>query len=1143
MNSRIAAIIAIVATITAILSATAGTIGLKFDGGKLIIFCTALTLLGVVIAALVVWRQRVAAVGGVKPDKDARETVLEAVLEEADSKLIPTRAGLDRRAVVFVLGPTGAAKTSTLLACGQHMDTLGGQLTVEAQPVAGQRSNPLSVVLVRDTVFVDVNGELLDDSGAWKKVVARFRSKLRKSTVSVPRAALVCVPCDEILGVDAGKALGRKLRQRLDEASEVLGVRIPIYVLFTRVDCISSFAEYVVEFSDVEAVNQIFGASFPLPRGHSLGSYANEAEKRFADAFEKLFEGLATVRLEQMMRLESPYKCSSAYEFPREFSKLQPACVSILKELDRPSQISLAPFVRGMYFSGVRPVSKTVDAPALVVGRTVEEPLAANATVMLGAVQLKKAPTEHAAIPRTRKAQWMFLPGLFDQILLADIAARTFSGGSVRVDRMRRALLLGAVGVSVGCVAVVGWAYAKNENLLRPTIAAAQTPIESHYGLPSISQLTDLDAVRQDLEKMDVWKTAGVPAAYRFGLYIGEELAPISERIYFSRLEELLRKRVNRANIDRLRALPSKHSGTDDYNTSYNALKAHLVMTSEFQRPPTDWATEWLSEWLFRQWGRLYPDSSNETNQLVRRQFHFYANRLRSDNPYSKNRDSDAVRNSRTHLSDFSKHDQIYDFLLRQASSAAEPIQFSTFFPDATAFVTNSALIDGAWTVKGWTTMIRNIDGAQFGAEEWVVGRTELSVNNPEDLKRKLLRDYSAAYIEQWTRYLHKTSLVSYRSAQDASTKLRVLSQANTSPLLASLWLASQHTAVNEEVRTEFAAVHAIVASHAAGTKNFVTPNSQQYANVLSELAAAVEGYIAATDTSAGMAVLKAKASTARSLVNNLAGSLPRGTTDRVAREVASILEMPILNVNFPDPLGEKMNNAAQGFCKEWNSLAARYPFSPLGADATIADLAAVFARPEGSLARLEAIVRPSLQSQGAGWELRPDAPVKLRTDFVAFINSAARFGREVFGTEGSRDPRLRFSLSWKPSEHISLMTVSLEGQSETFEGSRPDTKTLSWSGTPSSQLGLDYKLKDGFTLRGEYPVGPWSLFRFLDDAKRTLPPPPSTRLIWVLSAGASARPILVGGKELSYQFSVEPNVLTREYRSQMRCVPQATIE
>ena len=48
----------------------------------------------------------------------------------------------------------------------------------------------------------------------------------------------------------------------------------------------------------------------------------------------------------------------AAYEFPREFRKLRTPLVQFLVELCRPSQLRpVSPFLRGFYFSGVRPVT------------------------------------------------------------------------------------------------------------------------------------------------------------------------------------------------------------------------------------------------------------------------------------------------------------------------------------------------------------------------------------------------------------------------------------------------------------------------------------------------------------------------------------------------------------------------------------------------------------------------------------------------------------------------------------------------------------------------------------------------------------------------------------------------------------------
>src|ERR1035438_7648722 len=56
-------------------------------------------------------------------------------------------------------------------------------------------------------------------------------------------------------------------------------------------------------------------------------------------------------------------KHPGAYEFPREFRKIRAAVVQFLVDICQPSQLTVGPFLRGFYFTGVRPIVINEVAP------------------------------------------------------------------------------------------------------------------------------------------------------------------------------------------------------------------------------------------------------------------------------------------------------------------------------------------------------------------------------------------------------------------------------------------------------------------------------------------------------------------------------------------------------------------------------------------------------------------------------------------------------------------------------------------------------------------------------------------------------------------------------------------------------------
>src|SRR5690606_356713 len=105
----------------------------------------------------------------------------------------------------------------------------------------------------------EAGGGLLDDAGRWQRLLRRLRPTRFAAALGrgrqAPRAAVVCYSCADLVAPGAAEAVpaaARKLRARLAELSRELGVRLPVYVLFTRADAIPYFEDYVRSLSRAE---------------------------------------------------------------------------------------------------------------------------------------------------------------------------------------------------------------------------------------------------------------------------------------------------------------------------------------------------------------------------------------------------------------------------------------------------------------------------------------------------------------------------------------------------------------------------------------------------------------------------------------------------------------------------------------------------------------------------------------------------------------------------------------------------------------------------------------------------------------------------------------------------------------------------
>ena len=99
-----------------------------------------------------------------------------------------------------------------------------------------------------------------------------------------------------------------------------------------------------------------------------------------------------------------------------------------------------------------------------------------------------------------------------------------------------------------------------------------------------------------------------------------------------------------------------------DYGPTYDALKAYLITTSHHDKSTKLFLTPVLMKWWTN--GRTV---DADRAQLAQKQFDFYADQLKEDNPYSKENDSAAIDRSRRYLAQFAGAERVLELLLGRA--------------------------------------------------------------------------------------------------------------------------------------------------------------------------------------------------------------------------------------------------------------------------------------------------------------------------------------------------------------------------------------------------------------------------------------------------------------------------------------------
>jgi type VI secretion system protein ImpL len=1060
---------------------------LELTGWDLWILRGALWVLGLVGAGIVLW---FTAQSGKDEAGEAGDDDIDAAIAAARARLVSSRAAKaaapGKLPLVVVLGPTGSAKTASVMHCGLDPDLLAGEVS------QGDRIPPTRAVnlwYTHNTVVVEAGGGLLQEPSRWARFVHHVVPDRLRATLTgqaqARRVAVVCLSCEELLKAGAATAVpaaATDLRARLAELGRAFGIPLPVYVLFTKADRIPHFAEFAHHLSRDEAQLGL-GATLRWPTRGAAGLHAEREFKRVNEAFERLFTGLAASRLQLLPRENDTERRAAVYEFPRELRKIMPLAAQFLVDLCRPSQLAVSPVLRGFYFTGVRAVVTSDAAPA-----SPSAPVggARGATQVFDARAHHAAPRDVAAPATARKVpQWLLLGGVFRDVILRDRAGDAMAQGGMHVNLWRRGLLASVAGMSLLWLLGMPVSCVNNRRLAARTLEAAQGlqgVFATEADVPSPETLNNLDRLRQGLETLADYEREGPPLRLRWGLYMGSALYRQLGKVYLDRLDAVLLRATRASLVRALGTVPDVPRGAGDYARAYNLLKAYLMTTTEAKRIEP----AFLDSLLMDRWIEGRQIDSNRL-ALTHRQFDFYARKFCPVYPCGADNDGAVVGRARTFLVTHAGPEQIYQAIITEASAQNPAVSFARQYPGAATVLINTYDVPGAFTPRGWAFMrgaLANPDQF-FAHEDWVLGAQARVSLDRATLPARLRVMYDSDYVRRWANYLASARLVPFGSASDAARKLAQLS-GNESPLLQLFRLAALNTNVDSQAIVAYLQpVHVVTPANI--TDKFVSDPNKPYIDALIGLqtvvAQAAGGPPGTAEALAAQTLDRAAA--ARTAVAQLTQKFQVvGPAVEVGATVRRLMEEPVTRVEqiLGSLPAQAANQRAFAFCTMLQGLGNKYPVNPNGAsEATLADVAAVFDPQTGAIAGLKNALGSVLVRQGTRYLPVPGGAIRPLPGFVDFFNRAAGVS-DALWPPGATEPRFTFSLRPTLSDAVPVVTVSVDGQVRQFTRTQLSMYPFEWVGSRAREVRITAQI------RGREEVlyffgGTWAVFKLMSEA------------------------------------------------------------
>ena len=487
----------------------------------------------------------------------------------------------------IIIGPPGAGKTTALTNSSLEfpLDNQFGKSAL--QGVGGTRN--CDWWFTNDAVLIDTAGRYttqdsnrVADSSAWEGFLSLLRKKRRRRPIN---GAIISISVQDLMTqTESERAQQAKIiRTRIDELMEKLGVRFPIYVLFTKSDLIAGFSEFFEDLSREER-EQVWGITLPNMPDPSQSPDFELLGVEYQNLVKRLYERtLPRVHQERDVR-----RRGAIQSFPQQVESLVPSLQDFIRQVFVKNRYQFQPYLRGSYFC-----SGTQDGT----------PIDRLMTSVAAGFGISRASVQ--GMPHSQGKSF-FLGNVFRDVVFPE---SELVGSNRQYERLmrwsKRGAYAGLTAIIVGALVAWGGSYTRHEMHMNDVAAyvsefnAEETRVGTHSSdlsrvLPALNALGKASIV-YDQEK-NPWLTG-------LGLY-DSSVDQSANSAYQAQLQKLFLPGV----LNYLENYLKKgHEGGDLYNT----FRTYL-MFSKLEHMDKRMVTDWFEA----TWEREFKGQATKRKEL-----------------------------------------------------------------------------------------------------------------------------------------------------------------------------------------------------------------------------------------------------------------------------------------------------------------------------------------------------------------------------------------------------------------------------------------------------------------------------------------------------------------------------------------------
>ncbi|MBX3618816.1 MAG: type VI secretion system membrane subunit TssM [Rhizobacter sp.] len=735
-----------------------------------------------------------------------RQRMQEAVKTIKTSKLGLTSgsAALYELPWYAVIGNPAAGKSSAVVRSGLNFP-FSDKTSSVIQGIGGTRNCDW---------FFTTEGILLDTAGRYsvheedREEWLGFLSLLKRNRPKAPLNGVIIAASLAELSANRPEfaiTLAKQLRQRVQELTEKLEVFAPVYVVFTKADLISGFAEFF-EDRDRDERERVWGATLPYETATKADVVAS-----FDRHFDELNDGLKEASIVRMSMHRGEKLPPGVLTFPLEFAALKAPLRTFITTLFEDNPYQFRPIFRGFYFtSAVQEGQSTGRASQRVAERFALTPAVGSGPTAAVVAQ-----------------NGFFLRDLFSKVVFAD-ASLVQQYTSRHKLRWRYAAFFGGALLLGAMLAGWTWSYVGNRQLVANVQADLHKAIKLQEGRIDLqSRLEALEIVQDRVDQLQRYRDER-PWSLALGLYQGEALEARMRAIYLAGLQEVMLKptaaaiagylgEVN-ANAAQLQPLTRAADGSPtpssktiaspeplgvysaasatDVSDAYNALKTYIMLGDRSRME-----TGHLGDQLTRFWrGWLEANrGSMPREQLIRsaeRLLSFALTQVSAPDFPVTQINLALLDNTRENLRRVVKgmpaRERVYAEIKARAATRFPPMTVARLVDDADRdIVAGSYAISGAFTREAWEGFVddafKQASIKETRADDWVLKtatQDDLTLEgSPEQIRKALVQLYKAEYVQEWQKFLQGVSVKEFDSFDQAVARMNRLGDPAASPV------------------------------------------------------------------------------------------------------------------------------------------------------------------------------------------------------------------------------------------------------------------------------------------------------------------------------------------------------------------------